>query len=180
MSRRIRRLRKHEGSKPTTAYLRGTLAPGARAFAACGIVIPVACAPQSKRGGLALRRDALYVEEKPRDPLPADATKGPFYRFPACPGVPCRTMPAQMDSVSSARVDAYLAAERLAASKRVGAGPERVKSERTMLGVALMDLLREVETALRIEFDEGELEGLRRAVIEKNAARGYYDEGVAG
>lgn len=172
MSRRIRRLRRSEGSKPTTAYLRGTLAPGARAFAACGIVIPVTCASPSKRGGPALRRDALYVEDKPRDPLPADAPPGSFYRFPACPGIPDRTMPAQMDSVSSARVDAYLAAERLAASRRVGAGSERVASERTMLGVALMGLMREVETALRIEFDEGELEGLGRAVVEKNGRYG--------
>lgn len=170
MSRRIRRLRRSEGSRPTTAYLRGTLAPGARAFAACGIVIPVTCAPPSKRGGLALRRDALYVEEKPRDPLPADAPE-PFYRFPACPGIPDRTMPAQMDSISSARVEAYLAAERLAASRRVGVGADRVESERAMLGVALMDLLRQVETALRMEFDEGELDGLRLAAVGKDGKR---------
>ena len=178
MSRRIRRLRRSEGSRPTTAYLRGTLAPGARAFAACGIVIPVTCAPPSKRGGLALRRDALYVEEKPRDPLPADAPDGGFYRFPRMAGLDGWSMEEQLRSVGSERIEAALAADRRAASRSVASSGET--ADRTMLGVELMDVIHATETALRIEFEDHELEGLRRAVIEKNAARGYYDEGVAG
>ena len=39
----------------------------------------------------------------------------------------------------------------------------------------LMDVIHAAETALRMEFDDAEVDGLREAVEEKNRERGYYE-----
>ncbi len=39
-----------------------------------------------------------------------------------------------------------------------------------------MDVIHAAETALRMEFSDAEVNGLRDAVKEKNRKRGYYDE----
>lgn len=50
----------------------------------------------------------------------------------------------------------------------------RGKIHKTALGVELLDIIHAVETALRMEFDDAEVEELRAKVIEKNGRRGYY------
>ena len=51
-------------------------------------------------------------------------------------------------------------------------GKERI--EKTSLGMELLDIIHAVETALRMEYTEEEVEELRAKVIEKNGNRGYY------
>lgn len=43
-------------------------------------------------------------------------------------------------------------------------------------GVELMDVIHAAETALRMVFNEAEVELLRQLCIEKNRKRGYYGE----
>ncbi len=47
-------------------------------------------------------------------------------------------------------------------------------NERYCYGVELMDLIHAVETALRIEFSDKEVEELRNKTEQKNRDRGYY------
>lgn len=46
---------------------------------------------------------------------------------------------------------------------------------RKAYGMELMDVIHAAETALRMEFDDAEVDGLREAVEEKNRERGYYE-----
>lgn len=43
-----------------------------------------------------------------------------------------------------------------------------------VIGMELLDIIHAVETALRMEFEDSEVEELRAKVIEKNGRRGYY------
>lgn len=43
-------------------------------------------------------------------------------------------------------------------------------------GVELMDVIHAAETALRMNFNDSEIESLRNLAIEKNRKRGYYGE----
>lgn len=54
-------------------------------------------------------------------------------------------------------------------------GKERI--EKTALGMELIDIIHAVETALRMEYSEEEVEELAAKVREKNARRGYYGGG---
>lgn len=49
-----------------------------------------------------------------------------------------------------------------------------IERYRTAYGMELMDVIHAAETALRMEFDDSEVDGLRDAVEEKNRKRGYY------
>lgn len=48
------------------------------------------------------------------------------------------------------------------------------EEDRTDYGMELMDVIHVAETALRMEFSDAEVDGLREAVEEKNRRRGYY------
>lgn len=43
-------------------------------------------------------------------------------------------------------------------------------------GIELMDIIHTAETALRINFNENEIEDLYGLTFEKNKKRGYYDD----
>lgn len=47
-------------------------------------------------------------------------------------------------------------------------------ARRTAYGMELMDVIHAAETALRMEFGDAEVDGLRDKVEEKNRVRGYY------
>lgn len=47
--------------------------------------------------------------------------------------------------------------------------------KREAYGMELLDVIHATETALRMEFDDDEVERLRAGVIYKNARRGYYE-----
>lgn len=46
---------------------------------------------------------------------------------------------------------------------------------RNEYGIELMDIIHAVETSLRMEFTDKEIDELHRAVEDKNRERGYYD-----
>lgn len=50
-----------------------------------------------------------------------------------------------------------------------------IERYRTAYGMELMDVIHAAETALRMEFSDAEVDGLREAVEEKNRKRGYYE-----
>lgn len=52
---------------------------------------------------------------------------------------------------------------------------DEIEMYRTAYGMELMDVIHAAETALRMEFSDAEVDGLREAVEEKNRKRGYYE-----
>lgn len=164
MSRSIRPYRDGDAPVVRTAYLRGIVAYG-HEFASGGVHLMV-----SRHAG------SLYVEDDPRDCDPDG-----FYRFDAVEAGVEPTMLDQIRHIQARRIDAAMACRALERTRRVdGVGPERVAADRTELGLALMDLLRATEEALRLEFDEAELEGLRSSAVARTDARlGTREEVVA-
>lgn len=53
---------------------------------------------------------------------------------------------------------------------------EEVCEARDAYGMELMDVIHAAETALRMKFDDSEVDQLRAAVEAKNRERGYYGE----
>lgn len=51
---------------------------------------------------------------------------------------------------------------------------EMGEDDRTSYGMELMDVIHAAETALRMEFNDAEVDGLCDAVEKKNRRRGYY------
>lgn len=50
----------------------------------------------------------------------------------------------------------------------------RTEEYRIAYGMELMDVIHAAETALRMEFNDAEVDDLRDAVEDKNRRRGYY------
>lgn len=88
-----------------------------------------------------------------------------IYRFPAV--VTDNTLREQIDKIKTEWREAKSAEIRY----RCG-GREAI--EKQALGMELLDIIHAVETALRMEYTEEEIEELKAKVIEKNANRGYY------
>lgn len=90
---------------------------------------------------------------------------GGFYRFPEIknpsPKNPCRTPFEQTQKVIEEAVEAFEEAKR---------------ADRDAMLLELMDVIHAAETALRKNYEPGEVEAGRKRVIEKNAARGFYGE----
>lgn len=89
-----------------------------------------------------------------------------FYRFPeiAHPSEknPCRTPFEQTQKVIEEAIEAFEEAKR---------------ADRDAMLVELLDTIHAVETALRRNYAPEEVEAGRLRVIEKNKARGFYEEG---
>lgn len=52
---------------------------------------------------------------------------------------------------------------------------DEIEMYRTAYGMELMDVIHAAETALRMEFNDAEVDVLRDAVEDKNRKRGYYE-----
>lgn len=98
-----------------------------------------------------------------------------FYRFPAMAKLDEWTNAEQMTCIIRERREADEALEILEAASLCTA-PEDIALRRGEYGMALMDIIHAVETNLRIEFTNEEVEQLRDAVEKKNRDRGYYGE----
>lgn len=97
-----------------------------------------------------------------------------FYRFPAVERLGYWDNEQQVEKLRSESLEACSALWDYDMGLRFGKpnAPER----RTAYGMELMDVIHAAETALRMEFSDAEVNGLRDAVKEKNRKRGYYDE----
>ena len=99
-----------------------------------------------------------------------------FYRFPAMAKLGEFTNEEQAEKVWDEATDAFNALlDSLWDCDTLTRREEMSDSDRTAYGMELMDVIHAAETALRIEFSDVEVDGLRELVIEKNATRGYYD-----
>ena len=95
-----------------------------------------------------------------------------FYRFPAMANLGEWTNEQQADKVRGESLEACNALWDYDMGARFGK-PDTTK-RRTAYGMELMDVIHAVETALRMEFSDAEVGGLRDAVEDKNRKRGYY------
>ena len=91
-----------------------------------------------------------------------------FYRFPAMARLDMWTREGQVDKILAEATEVMAEQFRL----DFKAGAER----RIAYGMELMDVIHAAETALRMEFDDGEVDVLRGCVEHKNRERGYYGE----
>ena len=99
-----------------------------------------------------------------------------FYRFPAMADLGDWEADQQMCKIISERREADEALEKYLAYQRKDDPDYMVEHRlRKAYGMELMDLIHAVETALRIEFFDGEVEQLHAAVEKKNRERGYYE-----
>ncbi|MEC4272730.1 hypothetical protein VJ923_06130 [Adlercreutzia sp. R25] len=103
-----------------------------------------------------------------------------FYRFPAMAKLGELTGEQQAEHIAQ---EAEEVSEALGGMKRChemaftsneDIDHDKAKESRLAYGMELMDVIHAAETALRMEFEDEELDDLREAVIEKNRARGYY------
>lgn len=95
-----------------------------------------------------------------------------FYRFPAMAKLGEWTNEQQADKVRGESLEACNALWDYDMGARFGK-PDTTK-RRTAYGMELMDVIHAAETALRMEFDDAEVDCLRDAVEDKNRKRGYY------
>lgn len=99
-----------------------------------------------------------------------------FYRFPAMAKLGEWTNEEQAEKVWDEATEAYNALRDSLWDYDTGTRREEMSdSDRTAYGMELMDVIHAAETALRMEFDDNEVDGLREAVEEKNRRRGYYE-----
>ncbi len=100
-----------------------------------------------------------------------------LYRFPALAELSEIKPSDQLSHISDEVSEAWQAhAMWLVSEDRVTRSAFEAIKARRAYGMELMDVIHAAETALRITFDDEEIDELRRAVAEKNAERGYYGE----
>lgn len=98
-----------------------------------------------------------------------------FYRFPVMAGLGEWSNEEQAEKVWDETTEAYNALRDSLWDYDTGTRREEMSdSDRTAYGMELMDVIHAAETALRIEFSDVEVDGLRDAVEDKNRKRGYY------
>ncbi len=93
-----------------------------------------------------------------------------FYRFPSMANIGDLTTEGQAAKIFEEAYEAKSAQ----AFWCYGNGSGDEEADRTAYGMELMDVIHAAETALRMEFDDSEVDGLRDAVEDKNRKRGYY------
>lgn len=93
-----------------------------------------------------------------------------FYRFPAMANIGDLTTEGQAVKILEEADEAKSAQ----AFWFYGNGSGDEDADRIAYGMELMDVIHAAETALRMEFDDSEVDGLRDAVEDKNRKRGYY------
>lgn len=91
-----------------------------------------------------------------------------FYRFPAMAKLDTFTNMQQADYICGEAEEVRIALADMNAST--------YDSKRTAYGNELMDVIHSAETALRMEFDDDEVDILAELVKQKNRKRGYYDD----
>lgn len=98
-----------------------------------------------------------------------------FYRFPAMAKLGEWTNEEQAEKVLDEAAEAFNALRDGLWDYDTGTRLEEMRdADRTAYGMELMDVIHAAETALRMEFDDSEVDGLRDAVEDKNRKRGYY------
>lgn len=98
-----------------------------------------------------------------------------FYRFPAMAKLGEWTNEQQAEKVRDEAAEAFNALRDGLWDYDAGKRREEMsEADRTAYSMELMDVIHAAETALRMEFDDAEVDGLREAVEEKNRERGYY------
>lgn len=99
-----------------------------------------------------------------------------FYRFPAMAKLGEWTNEQQAEKVWDEAAEAFNALRDGLRDYDAGKRREEMsEADRTAYGMELMDVIHAAETALRMEFDDAEVDCLREAVEEKNRKRGYYE-----
>lgn len=94
-----------------------------------------------------------------------------FYRFPALSNLGERMNEEQINAVRGECIEADKALWEYEMGLRLC---KPASAERIAYGMELMDVIHAAETALRMEFDDAEVNCLRDAVEDKNRKRGYY------
>lgn len=100
-----------------------------------------------------------------------------FYRFPPMKNLDEVTAAEQLDKLREEveeAVEANCALYTLESTE--GYFSDQACEAALRYGMELMDVVHAAETALRIDFAECEIEGIRAEVEKKNRERGYYDE----
>lgn len=103
-----------------------------------------------------------------------------FYRFPAMADLKDFTTIQQVNYIAQEVREAIDAALKMqssydhATNTLVREDFDEADNDRCEYGKELMDVIHAVETALRMEFSDAEVGGLRDAVEDKNRKRGYY------
>lgn len=98
-----------------------------------------------------------------------------FYRFPSMAKLGEWTNEHQVTKVCCEACEAWDALRDCLWDYDTGTRREEMsEADRTAYGMELMDVIHAAETALRMEFSDAEVDGLREAVEEKNRRRGYY------
>lgn len=104
------------------------------------------------------------------------AAMSDFYRFPAMAKLGEWTNDKQAEKVWDEAAEAFNALRDGLWDYDTGKRREEMsEADRTAYGMELMDVIHAAETALRMEFSDAEVDGLREAVEEKNRRRGYYE-----
>lgn len=104
------------------------------------------------------------------------AAMSDFYRFPAMAKLGEWTNEQQAEKVWDEAAEAFNALRDGLWDYDAGKRREEMsEADRTAYGMELMDVIHAAETALRMEFSDAEVDGLREAVEEKNRRRGYYE-----
>lgn len=104
------------------------------------------------------------------------AAMSDFYRFPAMARLGEWTNEQQAEKVWDEAAEAFNALRDGLWDYDAGKRREEMsEADRTAYGMELMDVIHAAETALLMEFDDNEVDGLREAVEEKNRRRGYYE-----
>lgn len=96
-----------------------------------------------------------------------------FYRFPAIACIEEPSNTRQADKIYEESLEVCGAQLSYEMAERYG--NPIIHKIRENYGMELMDVIHAAETALRMEFDDAEVDGLREAVEEKNRRRGYYE-----
>lgn len=96
-----------------------------------------------------------------------------FYRFPAIACIEEPSNTRQADKIYEESLEVCGAQLSYEMAERYG--NPIIHKIRENYGMELMDVIHAAETALRMEFDDAEVDGLREAVEEKNQERGYYE-----
>lgn len=96
-----------------------------------------------------------------------------FYRFPAIACIEEPSNTRQADKIYEESLEVCGAQLSYEMAERYG--NPIIHKIRENYGMELMDVIHAAETALRMEFSDAEVDGLREAVEEKNRRRGYYE-----
>lgn len=96
-----------------------------------------------------------------------------FYRFPAMAKLDEWNLMQQRTKLLEEAYEVTGAAYALGEARLTNA--DHTEDCRQLYGMKLMDVIHAAETALRMEFEDEEVETLRDMVEEKNRKRGYYD-----